>query len=98
MTPEGIIKRQVRDFLRLRGWFIFHVQQGPLCHPGVSDLICIKDGLVIFAEIKTPKGQLSHHQERFRDNVQEKGAHFFVLRSLEDAISMEQTIARRAAP
>ena len=36
---------------------------------GVSDLVVVLEGRVIFVEVKTPKGRLSEHQRFFRAKV-----------------------------
>ena len=80
---EGEILKQVRDYLRWRGWKVYRIQQGLGCHRGMSDLICVKDGKVLFLEIKTPKGKLSPHQEKFRDEIQDAGNIYLWVSSLE---------------
>ena len=58
-NPETIIQGQVRDALRLDGWYVIRHQQGMGSHPGLSDLTAIKDGVTIYVEIKTPRGYQS---------------------------------------
>lgn len=102
-TPEGLIKNQVRQYLRYNSWFVFHVQGGPLSYPGVSDFIAVKCGKVAFIEVKRAEGasrtgrklaegKLSKEQERFRDDVVARGGEFFVVRSLEDVQAMERKL------
>ena len=53
---------------------------------GVSDLVVLpKSHVVIFAEIKTPKGKIRDEQEAFGALVRPLGHHFAVWRSIEDA-------------
>lgn len=89
--PESLVLGQVRDYLRAFGWFVVRIQQGPLCHRGMSDLICIKEGRVVFVECKTAKGKLSTYQRDFRDAVGAAGGTYVVARSLEDVIDMGRT-------
>ena len=81
---EADILSHVRSYLRWAGWYVIRIQQGLGCHKGVSDLIAVKDGSVYFIEIKTEKGKMSAHQENFKVNIEERGCHYFVVRSLED--------------
>ena len=83
-SPEAIIKHQVRDYLRLRGWFVFHCLQGLGCYPGVSDFIIIKGGQVIFLEIKTPKGKQSSNQEMFDVAIGDHGGEYMICQSVEE--------------
>jgi len=81
---EGDILKQCRDYLRYRGWFVIRIQQGLGCHKGISDLICVKGGKVLFLEIKATGGKLSPHQEKFRKDMREHGGAYLWVESLED--------------
>jgi hypothetical protein len=94
---SGYIKAQIRGRLRLNGWVVFDVMQGPLSHPGVSNLIGVKCGVVAFMEIKTERGCVSDPQKRFQDDLESRGGHYFILRSLEDAEAMERKLDMNVA-
>lgn len=51
---------------------------------GVSDLICINDGEVIFIECKDEKGKQSDKQIQFEEIVKSQGYRYILVRSLED--------------
>ncbi len=84
MTPETAIKKSIRDYLRLSGWFVFHVLQGLGAYKGVSDFVAIKDGNVLFIEVKTERGRQSEHQKKFENNICNSGGHYFVARDVSD--------------
>ena len=86
--PESLILRQCSDYLRAAGWYVIRQQQGPLSHKGMSDLICIRAGRVVFAEVKTATGRLSDWQDAFRQVITTEGGEYVVLRCLEDAIAV----------
>lgn len=73
-VPNGE-KRDVRVGARLK-------EEGVL--PGVSDLVLILPGRVVFVEIKTAAGRLSPVQKAFREVVQGLGHPYVVWRSLDD--------------
>jgi len=50
---------------------------------GVSDLIVIMEGQVIFVEVKTPVGRQSERQEAFEEIVSNLGFKYYVIRSLD---------------
>ena len=52
-NPETVIQNQIRDLLRMDGWFVIRHQQGMGCHKGLSDLTAIKEGRTIYIEVKT---------------------------------------------
>lgn len=64
--------------------------------PGVSDLILIRQApwsfdrqpQVLCLEIKSRKGRLSEHQERFRDIVGPLGCEYAVAHSMDEAITI----------
>ena len=49
---ESDIKTQVKDYLNIMGFFHFHILQGLGAFLGIPDRIAIKDGRVLFLEIK----------------------------------------------
>lgn len=51
---------------------------------GVSDIIVVRDGFVIFLEIKRPSGKQSDNQKQFQDLVKKNGAEYWVIRDLDD--------------
>ncbi len=81
---ETVILRQIRNVLQWHGWYVIRIQQGLGCHKGISDLIAIKRGRVVFVEIKKPSGKLSDHQERFKAAISDRGGEYVVMRSVED--------------
>jgi hypothetical protein len=52
---------------------------------GISDLIAIKDGVVLFLEVKTPHGKQSPDQIKFMKAIRSKGCIYEVLTSVDDA-------------
>lgn len=90
VTPETIIKRQVKDYLKLKGWFVFHNFAGLGVYPGISDFTAIKDGKTWFIEIKTKTGKQSENQIKFHNDVIIHGGRYFILKSLEDAINFDK--------
>jgi hypothetical protein len=86
--PETAILRVCAGYLRAAGWFVIRIQQGLGAHKGISDLICVRKGRVVFAEVKTAKGRLSDWQDGFRQTIANEGGEYVVLRCLEDAIAM----------
>ena len=81
---ESDIQATIRDYLRLTGWFVVRHQQGLGSHKGLSDLQAVKGGRVLWIEVKTPRGRLSQHQKRFREEILAAGGEYVVARSLED--------------
>lgn len=88
-VKETSIRKAVRDYLRLRGWFVWTNVQSALSYKGVSDLTAIKNGIVLWIEIKTPTGRQSKHQIKFQKDVSEHGGHYLLIRDVEEIIKIE---------
>ena len=88
-----IILGQKFTFLRasldqLKTVGIFHWKNfgGPMCQPGVPDILGIWQGRMLGIEIKAPNGRVSEHQQRFIDSINREGGLAFVARSIDDVI------------
>lgn len=88
MTPETAIKKQIKDYLKIKGWFCFYNLQGLGAYHGVPDLTAIKNGRVIQIEVKTKTGRQSKGQIQFQRDWQFFGGEYVVARSYEDFLKM----------
>ena len=87
MITEKDIRRVCRDYLLVKGWFVFHLLQGLGCYPGLTDMVAIKDGRVLFIEYKKPgRSKQSTNQRIFQVNIERKGGEYILVRCLEDLI------------
>jgi len=53
-------------------------------YAGVSDLIIIHFGKVLFVEVKNDKGRQSDKQKDFQQLIEAQGFKYYLVRSLED--------------
>ena len=81
---ESDIQRQIREYMQYHGWFVIKIHQSLGSYKGIADLYALRDGKHVWIEVKTPKGRLSEHQERFREDVGRHGGVYMVARSIED--------------
>ena len=81
---ETDIKKSIKDYLKLSGWFCFSIMQGLGSYRGISDIIAIKDSYVIFIEVKTETGKQSEYQKQFEKDITENGGHYILARSYKD--------------
>jgi hypothetical protein len=82
--PETKIKNEIKKWLNLFNWFCFPILQGMGAYKGISDIIAIKNGTVLFIEVKTPKGKQSEYQMKFEDMIKNYGGHYLIARSYRD--------------
>lgn len=83
-VKESDIRAQVRDYLRFKGWFCFHLLAGLGCYPGLSDLVAVKDGRVMFIELKTKTGRQGKKQKEFQADLESAGGEYLLCRGIED--------------
>ena len=81
---ETDIRRQVTDYLQLRQYFCFYVLQGLGAYKGIPDLIAVKNGRVLFIELKTPRGRQSDYQRKFQANLEAAGGEYVLCRGVDD--------------
>jgi Holliday junction resolvase len=84
---EKEITTQIRNVLKLYGVFHWKVFQSLGATPGVPDILGIlPGGRMLAIEVKTERGKLSPHQERFIKNINDNGGLAFVARSFDDVV------------
>lgn len=87
LITEKDVRRVCKDYLEVKGWFVFYLLQGLGCYPGATDMISIKDGRVLFIEIKRPgRGRQSDRQKQFQRDIEEHGGEYILTNDLDDLI------------
>jgi len=87
VLKEKDITHQIRSVLKTFGIFHYKNHGGLGSAPGLPDITgVLKDGRGFWIEVKTDKGRLSPHQERFIQNINDAGGLAFVARSVDDVI------------
>lgn len=88
MTPEGKVKKAVREFLRAKDvWFYQPVQNG-MGQVGIPDFVCCYRGTFIAIETKAP-GKLNGvtpNQQRVIDAIKAHGGLAVVVDSVDSLI------------
>ena len=95
-TKETLIKRAIKDYLSVKGWFHFPILQGLGAYPGIPDIIAMKQQTVLsgrftfckvlFIEVKSEKGKLSEKQIEFQQIVEAQSGKYLIARSIDDLI------------
>lgn len=81
---ESDIQAQIRDYLRLTGWFVVKIHQSLGSYRGIADLYALRDGQHVWIEVKMPKGVQSEHQKRFQRDIEKHGGTYILARGMED--------------
>lgn len=81
---ERDIQREIKDYLQWHGWFIVKIHQSLGSYKGIADLYALKNGRGVWIEVKTSKGALSGHQQRFQGDVEQHGGEYILARGIKD--------------
>jgi len=81
ITPPSInisekeFTRTLIEYAEWRGWLVYHVFEqkhyAKRSSRGFPDLVMVKNGKLIFAELKSETGKLTEHQEKWRQELKE---------------------------
>lgn len=91
-TTEAVTMKAIRDVLRYKGWFVVRNQQGMGSHAGLSDLVAIKNSIVIWIEVKAEKGYMSPHQEQFKQDISTHGGLYILAKTVDDVVQYIDSI------
>lgn len=83
---EKQITHAIRGLLRSLGIFHWKEHGGLGSAPGVPDIVGCYQGRMLAIEVKTDRGRVSEHQQRFIDNINAAGGLAIVARSIDDVI------------
>lgn len=81
---ERDLQRAIREVLTLHGWLVIRLLHALGTHKGLSDLVAIRRGRVVWLEVKRPGGRLSVEQQNFRDAIAQAGGEYLVAYGLDD--------------
>jgi hypothetical protein len=87
ITPEGRVKKQIRDWLREQGAYIFSpVQMG--YGASTLDLLVCWNGRFVGIEVKAPGKKPTDRQYAICDEITMAGGRSIIAWSLEDVAEM----------
>ena len=86
LTPETLLKRDIKRYLSLTGWFCFPILQGLGAWKGIPDIIACRGGDVLFIEAKSVKGKQSPDQQEFEQRIKEAGCIYLLIRDVTELI------------
>jgi Holliday junction resolvase len=90
---ESQIQKQAIELLKLSGYLVFRLNSGKarnnirLCPPGTPDLLAVKDGLVLWIEMKKPRGVLSDAQGKMISDLRLHRQTVLIADSISDIIN-----------
>ena len=70
---ERDFQAHVLAMAQAHGWLCYHTYDSRRSAPGFPDLLLVKDGFFIFAELKTERGRLTTAQAEWIEALREHG-------------------------
>ena len=70
-VSEKAFMQMVIDAARLLGWRVYHTFDSRRSPEGFPDLVLVRDGRLVFAELKTERGKLSPSQQAWLAELEE---------------------------
>lgn len=84
---ETSLTKKIVAAARGMGYWTFKIAGGPFQTAGIPDLLCIRDGIAVFLEVKVPPNKPTALQvKRIEEIESQAGAKATVVYSLEEAI------------
>lgn len=83
MIEKEAIK-ELKKYWKQNGWYAIRNQQNIGSHKGLSDFVVIKDGKVVFVEVKGERGRQSDAQKKFEQDITKCGAYYCVCRTADE--------------
>ena len=81
---EAQVRSGVKQWAGLNGWYCYWNLQGLGCKPGLADLTILKNGNVIWVELKAPGKKQSPRQIDFEREIKAYGGNYVVAYSYHD--------------
>ena len=83
-NPKFVIFSVPNEAIQKMAWQQINTFKAMGLKSGVSDVIVLLEGKVLFVEFKAAKGAQNDNQKRFQEDVQALGFEYHICRSLED--------------
>jgi hypothetical protein len=92
MTPEGKVKKKIKDLLKAnRVWYFLPGNNGYGMN-GIPDIIAIVEGKFVGIEVKAETGRLTELQKKRGDEIIQAGGLYVVVRGSNEIIKIEQIL------
>ena len=78
---------------RAAGWRCYHTYDSRRSEPGFPDLVCVRPGRLVFAELKTTHGRVTEAQSEWLDALRQTGqAEVYLWRLPADQAELEAVL------
>lgn len=87
---ETGIQTAIKEYLQWTGWFVYRNLLNIGATKGISDLTAIKQGRVVWIEVKTPnpRSKQNDDQRKFEADIKAKGGEYIIAKSVDDVMRL----------
>lgn len=99
---EASFQGAVAEYAHLMGWLTYHTYDSRRSAKGYPDLTLVRDGRLVFAELKTERGRVSPEQQQWFDALLRTGVEVYIWRpsdweTIFEVLKREPRTVERAA-
>lgn len=77
----------MKKYWKVTGWYVIRNQLNIGSKKGLSDYTILKNGIVLFVELKGERGKLSPDQIEFGNDIKEHGGNYICIYSLDEFLA-----------
>ena len=77
-VSEQELQKAIVAYAKLQRWLVYHTYDSRRSNPGFPDLVLVKNGRVIFAELKSQRGRLRAEQALWLAELRKTGLEAYV--------------------
>lgn len=92
MTPEGALKKAIKEYLNSVGAFWSMIPGGAYAKIGDPDMVVCYKGRYVAIEAKTPTGKQSNWQQLRQREIERSGGIYILARKVDDVKSVIESI------
>ncbi len=70
LMSEEELQVSVLELARWRGWLCYHTYDSRRSEPGFPDLVMVRAGKAVYAELKSDTGPITKDQKRWRERLE----------------------------
>ena len=82
--PEKARQTMIKEYLAIYGWYVAKIHQSLGSVRGWPDLQAIKNGVTVYIEVKTDKGEQGENQIKIQEELERAGGLYVLARHIGD--------------
>lgn len=97
--PEAELMGAISVAARINGWLVYHTHDSRRSEAGFPDLVMVRDGELLAAELKSQRGKVTDAQQRWLDQLATvPGCEAYLWRPSDLDVIHQRLSTRRTTP